>query len=322
MFKRRDLLTATVCATLISCAPRYSSLMSSKRPLIIAHRGASGSLPEHTLQGFELAARQGADVLEPDLVMSQDAQLIVRHDHFIGVSSNVDLVFPERRRTGAGVAGPEWFSEDFSALEFAQLRARQPWLTRDQSHNDLYAIPTFAQVLELRARSEASLGRALYVYPELKLPSYFSSIGLDPVTAFVAMYQRLRADEQARVLIQCFEPAALQRLRAELGPGAFLTQLLPAMQGELAISMELDAIARYANAIGPHKLGLIDASRRSTGLLERAHSLGLKVHPWTFRDDQPVAHFNGIEDELRAYFALGVDGVFTDFPDTASRLRS
>lgn len=276
-------------------------------------------LPEHTLAAYRLAAIQGADVIEPDLVMSQDGALMARHDHYIGVSTNVSLVFPARRRTGVGVGTQEWFTEDFSFDEFAQLRARQPWPKRDQSHNDQYAIPTFDEVLDLRATLETELGRPLYVYPELKLPSYFSQLGLDPVPAFVAAWKARSPAARARILTQCFEPDTVRRLRAELGPKAKLTQLLPALRGDQPVEVTLDEIAQYANAIGPHKTALIDANGQSTGLLEAAHARGLKVHSYTFRDDALPSHYSSAEVELKAFLALGVDGLFSDFPATARR---
>ena len=296
--------------------------MSNDQPWVIAHRGASGLLPEHTLEAYQLGAEQGADVIEPDLVMSRDGVLMVRHDHYLGASTDVAVKFPERQRAGVGIDTPDWFSEDFSALEFSQLRARQPWPQRSLLHNDRYPVATFAQVLELRAKMELTLARPLYVYPELKLPSYFAGIGLDPVPAFIAAYRACSAPTQARILIQCFEPQALQRLRRELGPSVKLTQLLPASDGKQEITLELTEIARYAQAIGPNKQALIDANGVSTGLLEQAHALGLAVYTWTFRDDVLPSHYTNIGDELRAYFALGVDGVFCDFPATAVRVRA
>ena len=296
--------------------------MSKAKPWVIAHRGASGLLPEHTLAAYQLGAEQGADVIEPDLVMSGDGALLVRHDHYLGTSTDVAMKFPQRQRAGVGVATPDWFSEDFSALEFSQLRARQPWPQRSALHNDRYAVPTFSQVLDLRAALESKLARPLYVYPELKLPSYFAGIGLDPVPAFIAAYRAQSAPTQARICIQCFEPAALQRLRSELGPRARLTQLLPATDGKKELELTLADIARYAQTISPNKLAVIDASGRSTGLLEHAHALGLAVHVWTFRDDVVPSHYRSATDELRAYFALGVDGVFSDFPETAVRVRA
>jgi glycerophosphoryl diester phosphodiesterase len=318
---RRQLLITASLAALISCAPKQKAIMSSYRPWIIAHRGASGLLPEHTLEAYQLGAEQGADVIEPDLVMTKDGVLIARHDHYLGASTDVSIKFPERQRTGSGVTTPNWFSEDFSALEFATLRARQPMPQREAKHNDRFEVPTFAQILDLRAELELKLARPLYVYPELKLPSTFAALGLDPVPAFVAAYRARSSAEQARIWIQCFEPAALRRLRSALGPAARLTQLLPANDGKQATTITLAEISDYAQAIGPNKIDVIDASGRSTGLLEAAQALGLQVHPWTFRDDVLPSHYSSTSDELRAFFDLGVDGVFTDFPGTAMAVR-
>lgn len=295
--------------------------MSRYRPWVIAHRGASGLLPEHTLAAYQLAAEQGADVIEPDLVMTRDGVLIVRHDNFLDDSTDVSVKFPERQRAGKGIATPDWFSEDFTAAEISELRARQPWPKRPAAYNDRYSVPTFAQVLDLRAALELRLNRPLYVYPEIKVPRYFTEIGLDPVSAFLASYRARSASEQARIWIQCFEPATLLRLRSELGKSAKLTQLLPASDGKQEAKLTLAEIARYAQAIGPNKLSVIDANGISTGMLEQAHALNLLVHPWTFRDDVLPSHYGSISEELRAYFELGVDGVFSDFPATAVEVR-
>ena len=319
---RRQLLVSASFAALAGCVPTPKPALNSVRPWIIAHRGASGLLPEHTLEAYQLGAEQGADVIEPDLVMTQDGALIARHDHYLGASTDVSVKFPERQRTGSGIATPDWFSEDFTATEFALLRARQPMPQRDAKHNDRYRVPSFAQILDLRAALELKLARPLYVYPELKLPSTFAGLGLDPVPAFVTAYRSRSKAEQARIWIQCFEPAALQRLRDELGTQANLTQLLPATNGKQAIPVTLVEIADYAQAIGPNKSTVIDVEGRSTGLLEAAHKLGLQVHPWTFRDDVLPNHYQSASDELRAYFDLGVDGVFTDFPATAVAVRA
>ena len=295
--------------------------MSKYQPWIIAHRGASGLLPEHTLAAYQLAAEQGADVIEPDLVMTQDGVLVVRHDNFLDDSTDVSVKFPERQRAGKGIATPDWFSEDFTAAEISELRARQHWPERPAAYNDRYSVPTFDQVLDLRAAMELRLNRPLYIYPEIKVPRYFTDIGLDPVPAFLTSYRARSASEQARVWIQCFEPETLLRLRGELGPSAKLTQLLPASDGKQEVKITLPEIARYAQAIGPNKLSVIDANGRSTGMLEQAHALNLLVHTWTFRDDVLPSHYSSIGDELRAYFALGVDGVFSDFPETAVGVR-
>lgn len=303
-------------------AARAQQLCFDQQPWVIAHRGASGLRPEHTLAAYQLGAEQGADVIEPDLVMSGDGTLIARHDHFLGASTDVAQKFPQAQRAGVGIATPDWFSEDFSALEFSQIRARQPWPQRSKVHDDRYTVPTFTQVLDLRAQLESQLARPLYVYPELKLPSYFASIALDPIPAFLAAYRARSALERERIWIQCFEPKALQRLRSELGPNVKLTQLLPASDGTQEIALPLTEIARYAQTISPNKLAVIDTGGRSTGLLEQAHALDLAVHVWTFRDDMLPNHYPSAADELRAFFSLGADGIFTDFPDTAVHVRA
>jgi glycerophosphoryl diester phosphodiesterase len=320
MFTRRHLLLA-VSAAAAGCAALPPRSVKPASVLVLAHRGASGVRPEHTLQAYRLGAEQGADAIEPDLVMSRDGVLIARHDHFLGASTNVSVRFPERRRAGLGVTEPDWFSEDFTLNELNTLRARQPRPRRDQQFNDRFAIPTFAQILDLRATLEAELKRPLYVYPELKLPAYFAERGLDPVAALIAEWQRRTSAERARIWLQCFEPEPLRRLRTTLGNSIWLTQLLPSNVSGQPLELALSEIAEYANAIGPPKAALRDAAGLDSGLVSRAHALGLNVHTWTFRDDELPRGVASVEAELHSVFALGVDGVFSDFPSSAVAAR-
>lgn len=294
--------------------------LSGEPPLVIAHRGASGLRPEHTLAGYELAIEQGADVIEPDLVMTADGALVVRHDHYLSTTTDVadHPEFADRRREQDGRA--DWWVEDFTLAEIRTLRAIQPWPGRDQSFNGTFTIPTFEEVLDLAAEYGVSSE------PEVKSPGHFASIGLDPLPELVRILRERGLDTaDAPMTVQCFEPDFLARLDGEIDtPLAMLVfamrELDPAAD-PLQPTVALEDLAVFADAVGPAKALVITDAGEDTGFVDRAHALGLAVHPWTFRDDVPVAGTIGIEAELERIFRLGVDGVFADFPATAVAVR-
>lgn len=328
-------------------------------PLVIAHRGASGERPEHTISAYRLAIEQGADVIEPDLVMTRDGVFVARHENEISETTDVAArpEFADRRttRTIDGVEVTGWFTEDFTLAELKTLRARErlPQLRPDNTRYDgLDPIPTFEEVVALaRAESERT-GRTIGVYPELKHPSHFESLGLDPVGAFAAEARRLGLDRaDSPIFVQCFEVGPLERLNALIDSP--LVQLVAAEGGPadrpgtaysaMITPAGLAAIAAYADGIGPEKTLILprDADGRSlapTSLVADAHAAGLKVHPWTFRAENyflprelrlglairpdHLRRHGDLDAELRAFYALGVDGVFTDFPAAAVRARA
>ena len=321
--------------------------MNRARPLIIAHRGASGYRPEHTLEAYELAIELGADFIEPDLVSTRDGVLIARHENDLSETTDVadHPKFSDRRKTKRiGRNEPTgWFSEDFTLAEIKTLRAKERLPSRDQSHNGRFQVPTFQEVLDLARRKSAETGRTIGVYPETKHPTYFRSLGLaleEPLLATLeaAGYR----DRNAPVYIQSFETGNLQELRRRTDLP--LIQLLE-VQGQpfdltaagdartyrdLAAPEGLAAIATYADGIGPNKRLIvpIDAGGRlqpPTSLVADAHRAGLLVHAWTFRSDGPFLALNYEGDHRREYeqfFRLGVDGVFSDFTDHAVAARA
>lgn len=341
-------------ALLCGCAARGDLVPApGGPPLIIAHRGASGERPEHTIAAYKLAILQGADFIEPDLVMTRDGVLVARHENEISETTNVAShpEFAARRRTktidGQSVTG--WFTEDFTLAELKTLRAieRLPMLRPNNlAYNGQETIPTFAEVLALAQASGVG------VYPETKHPSHFAALGLDmekPLLAALAKAGLGRAG--ARVFIQSFEVGNLRRLakRTRLP----LVQLIaedagpvdqPGLTPGAMLSQEgLARIAGYANAIGVQKSLLIardsaGASLAPSDLVARAHAIGLGVHAWTFRaenvflplelrrGDSSAADFPAIhgalDQELKQMFDLGVDGVFTDFPAAGVAARA
>lgn len=291
-----------------------------RQPIVIAHRGASGYRPEHTLAAYELAIEMGADFIEPDLVITRDGVLIARHENDIsGTTDVVDRPEFRNRRTTRWIDGREvtgWFAEDFTLAEIKTLRARERLEFRDHGFDGLFEVPTFEEILDLAKRGNVG------VYPETKHPSYFRSIGLpldEPMVA--ALHGAGFEGRNAAVFLQSFERGSLQLLKT-------LTDL-PRIQlldvGEQA--WDLAEIAAYADGIGPDKRLIIPAGpdgrlRPPTSLVEDAHRAGLLVHPWTFRSD-PIflaPDYEGdAKREVQQFLELGVDGLFSDFPDLAQR---
>jgi glycerophosphoryl diester phosphodiesterase len=308
---------------------------------VIAHRGASGYRPEHTLASYELAIGLGADFIEPDLVSTKDGVLIARHENEISETTDV-AAHPEfaDRRTVKRIDGREvagWFSEDFTLAEIKTLRARERLPFRDPSFDGRFEVPAFAEVLALARRKSAETGRTIGVYPETKHPSYFRSLGIPLEEPLLA---ELR-DAGLPVYIQSFEVENLQELRKVTDLP--MIQLLEAagqpwdfaMAGDartyqdLAAPAGLAEIASYADGIGPDKRMIVPADPGGrllppTALVADAHRAGLLVHPWTFRSDGTflAAEYGGEpEREYEQFFTLGVDGLFSDFSDVAVRVR-
>ena len=313
----------------------------SERPLVIAHRGASGERPEHTLAAYERAIDQGADYVEPDLVVTKDLHLVARHENEL--SDTTDIAsreeFADRRRTkdveGQRVAG--WFSEDFTLAEIRTLRARErvgdirPGSAR---FDGLYQVPTFAEIVELVRAKEAETGRPIGLYPELKHPTLMlEQEGIDMVDLMVRELQRFDLDDaDDLVFVQVFEVGPLQRLDARVDTPLVLLISSeggpydePGMRwSEMLSPSGLSAIAAYADGIGPWLGHVLDpATMQPTALVGEAHDAGLAVHAWTLRkengflpgalqgDGGPSA--DGQYERLwRAAIATGADGFFTD----------
>lgn len=332
---------------------------TGKYPIVIAHRGASGYLPEHTLAAYQLAIEQGADFIEPDLVATQDGVLIARHEpNLIDTTNVAELAqFASRRRTVTidGVKQEGFFCHDFTLAEIKQLRVRQSHPYRDQSYNDQFEIPTLAEIIRLVQQVEAEGNRQVGIYPETKHPTYFDRLGLsleEPLIGTLVQHHFTDAD---RVFIQSFEVTNLKDelvpLMAEAGIQLPLVQLFEQWHlhpydfgvsgdrrtyGDLIEADSLKQfVATYATAIGIWKRSFVlserdgaTSSEQLTGeilpVVPNAHAAGLLVHVYTFRNEaqflardyqeRPIA-------EYRQFYELGVDGVFSDFPDTAVQAR-
>ncbi|HBO1218331.1 TPA: glycerophosphodiester phosphodiesterase [Pseudomonas aeruginosa] len=333
---------------LSACSEEEKNVLSSslrgQAVTIVAHRGASGERPEHTLGSYELAIELGADFIEPDLVLTKDGILVVRHENEISQTTNVGdhPEFFDRKTTklidGKNVTG--WFTEDFTLAELKTLRAREriPQL-RSTDYDDKYQILTFEEVLELLAKFNTGRKHPIGVYPETKHPTYFSSIGLSHEAPLLNLLNKFGYQgKDAPIFIQSFEVENLKALRAKTDVP--LIQLMDESGGpfdtpnityaEMATPSGLKLISSYADGIAPNKSMVIPRDifsnlKDSNSLVEDAHSLGLKVHVWTFRRENyflPLSNKSGfnfagrgnIAGEVKSYLKAGVDGLFTDNP--------
>jgi glycerophosphoryl diester phosphodiesterase len=368
------ILGGVLAITALFGAVHSASAEPLPKPLVIAHRGASGELPEHTLEAYRRAIEQGADCIEPDLVMTRDGHLIARHEPMLDDTTDVAQKFPaERRRTRDvdGVPVTAYFASDFTLEEIRTLRARQPRPNRPQEYNGQFGIPTLAEIIELAQNASRERGRPVCIYPEIKHSTFHATTAGFGTHAFEdTLLRQLHAAygnrSDAPVFIQSFEVGNLQYLRGRTK--LRLVQLIMASDVDtegrpryaapygqpydwtvakdertyeyLLTPQGLDFVRTYADGIGVWKPllmrtvadgvdrnrdGRIDAKDRrivgSTGVIEAARERGLLVHTWTMRDDSVGHGFSDPIEEMRAFFRLGVDGVFTDFPRSGIQAR-
>jgi glycerophosphoryl diester phosphodiesterase len=298
-------------------------------PIIIGHRGASGHRPEHTIESYRLAIEMGADYIEPDLVSTKDGVLIARHENEIGGTTDVATKFPDRKRTatidGQTVTG--WFTEDFTLAEIKTLRARERLEFRSHAFDGQFDIPTFDEVIEFAQRRGRETGRTIGIYPETKHPTYFRKIGLPLEDHLLASLQSHGWNtRESPVFIQSFETENLRALRHQTSVRLIL--LLDSPQQQPLDDTRLRDIASYADGLGLNTRLVIPAApdRRllpPTDIVSRAHASGLIVHVWTLRKEPTFLSptYNGdFEAEFRQFRDLGVDGIFTDFPDVGRRV--
>ncbi|GAB3051509.1 glycerophosphodiester phosphodiesterase [Acinetobacter apis] len=321
--------------------------------LVIAHRGASALRPEHTLASYQKAIEDGADIIEPDLVSTKDGVLIARHENEIGGTSNVSAlpIFAQRKTTKVidGHTLEGWFTEDFTAKEIRQLKAREriPNIRpANTTFNDLYGIPTLDQIIRLAERHYRKTGRVIGLYIETKHPTYFASQGLameDRLLKTLAKYKYTR--DIAPVYLQSFEVTNLKYLKDRtkkygiqhakiiqlyddpaIRPADFVKQDVATTYADLATANGLKQVATYADGVGPSKGYIFNqATQQPTTYVADAHQAGLKVHPYTFRPENNFLPENlkcsavadqrcptGSIKEIQQYIKLGIDGFFTD----------
>lgn len=362
--------------------------LSGGKAIVIAHRGTPGYLPEHTIEGYTNAIKMGADFIEPDLVMTKDGFLVVRHEPMLSGTTNVSEIpgFASKKTTknidGKDIS--DWFVSDFTLAEIKQLRAKQAFVERLQEFNNQYFIPTFDEVIALAKQKSKELGRTIGIYPETKHPSFHEAQNLHITDKLL---EQLTAagwnNSDAPVYVQSFEVSNLQYIREKSTVKTI--QLLScydvALNGDLIFTVPkgelisdgmpydwylkgdkrdfgffrtaagLDFVKTYASGIGPWKTFIIsykgtdvnkdgkaddinddgkvdDADKialQPTNLIDEAHKRGLQVHAYTFRNESRRLLRNYNDNpilEYQAFYKLGIDGVFTDFTDTAIKARN
>lgn len=353
LLTRRAMTTAALAGVFIPAM----SFAAPKTPIVIAHRGASGLRPEHTALAYDLAIDQGCDFIEPDLVPTKDGHLVARHENEIGgttdIASRPEFAGRKATKTIDGQQVTGWFTEDFTLAELKTLRARErlPQLRPANTRYDGQAqLLTFDEVVAIARAGSQRTGRTIGVYPEMKHPTYFASVGLPLEDRLAALLKTHDLDSAtAPVFVQCFEVGPLKTLRGKTK--ARLVQLTAGEGGpadlpnvtyaQICSPSGLKDLALYADGLGAEKTQIVPQDAENllpaTSLVKDAHAAGLVVHPWTVRAENyflPASLRRGdpaaadylaqpgeVDVLLKALYAAGVDGVFSDFPGLAVAAR-
>lgn len=375
------LLTLAACGGGNDAAPLSFKTLGNVQPLVVAHRGASGYLPEETLEAYAKAIDLGADVIEPDLISTKDGILIARHDPNLDTSTDVAKhpEFASRKKTTQvdGETQTGWFASDFTLAEIQTLGGISTDAERPQQFSGTYKVVTFQQIIDL-AKSRSTPSRTIAVYPETKNPTYHRSIGLPLEDKLIKLINDAGWNSKtAPIFVQSFEPGSLKEMRGK-GLNTRMIQLIDAddydlKTGKLTYTLPFDRpydwtksgdarlfsamvtpaglaeIKTYADGIGPWKPYIVpmkytldaagnprdmngdgkvnynDASSQpATTLIDDAHKAGLFVHAYTFRNEQRRLAFDYNKDpkaEYLQFYRLGIDGLFSDFADTALEAR-
>lgn len=302
---RATMTFSSCCLLLLLLGPQIALAADTTAAgkLVIAHRGASGYLPEHTLEAYALAYAQGADLIEPDVVLSRDDVLVCNHDIHMGATTDVAEKFPDRRREDG-----RYYFIDFTLAELKTLNIKG----RRDAPEPGYQIPTLAEMLTMVRRLNERTGRNVGTIPEPKSPAWHREAGHPIEEKLLADYAAFGYSRRADpVVVQCFELDSLRRMRRELKSDLKLVFLTGAALDDKL----LDELATFADGIGPALKLVADGAEEKgkSPLVERAHQRGLQVYPYTLDKD---------EAQTRRFFAeFGVDGLFSDYPDVAVRAR-
>lgn len=372
---------AVVLATMAGASAAQEKTLTGVPTIVVAHRGASGYLPEHTLEAYKMAIEMGADFIEPDLVVTKDGVLIARHEPMLSGTTDVadrpEFASRKTTRKVDGVETTDWFAGDFTLVEIKQLRAKQAMSDRDQSKNGQFQIPTLQEVIDLAKKEGSARGRTIGIAPETKHSTFHAALGLPIEDRLVNVLREAGwTNASAPVVIQSFEVANLKYLNTKID--VKLAQLLDAEDVDKDGNIVLNApyaqpydfvvvgdkrtykdlltkeglaeVKSYADILAPWKPyilatkqvdqnndgkpddlnadGKTDEQDRvlasPTSVVKDAHEAGLQVFTWTFRNEPKrlASTFKGDPAaEYKAFYALGVDGLFSDFPDTAVKAR-
>ena len=327
--KRLIAIAAVALAACASAPAEEASVagwntLTGERPIVIAHRGASGLYPEHTVLSYKTAIEQGADFIEPDLVMTSDGVLIARHDLYLSATTDV-ADHPEfadrkvKRQTPFGEQ-EDWWADDFTYAEIQTLKARQQFEGRPMDYNDTLDILTFDEVMDI-VLAEAAKGNIVGLHVEAKWPGHYTEIGkglADPILD--AMKAKGLKEAGVPVYIQCFEPQFLAEV-AEKSDLPLVQNLVGQPYASMmGLEYKLEDIP--TEGVGADVSYVMNKDGTPTDFVERGHALGKLVHVYTVRDDRPDTGFESSDAELRALFAAGIDGVWVDVPATAVTIRN
>jgi glycerophosphoryl diester phosphodiesterase len=329
MLKQIPVLAALLLAASCSAMPGAGSsgkwpypTLSGGKPLLIAHRGASGVLPEHTLEAYQRAIDDGADCIEPDLVLTKDGVLVDRHDTWLGTTTNIAShpEFASRKRKGADAEAQgreDWWVADFTLAELKTLRAIQPFRGRSKAFDNLYPVATFDEVLDLALKNKTTNGKAVCVYPEAKSPAYHASLGQTDMAEKIlrALKAKGLGDKGDPVFIQSFEPDFVKKIQpmTEL-PVIFLV----GDKATLDATMKMPGAPFWDGLGATHSL-LFNADGSPSTVIKDSHAKKIPVHSWTYRDDAPPQG-ETMESALKKALQQGLDGFFTDFPASGARV--
>lgn len=351
--KNKLIIFLLILLTLSSCTVKQKV---TEHKLVIAHRGASGYLPEHSLAAKAMAYAMDVDYIEQDVVMTKDDQLIVLHDHYLDRVTDVMTVYPKRFRTVLGKK--RWFAIDFTLQEIKNLRMSEGFSMEEEKMKPIFSnrfpllkssfrVSTLVDEIELIQGLNHSTGKDIGLYVEIKAPWFHQLEGKDISKATLSLLKKHGyTNKQDKIFIQCFDPRETQRINNELMPELDvdykLVQLIAMTDWFETVIMQdgkptpynydwmlkagaMEKIAKYADGIGPWKPMLVAEDSTASNLIisnmvKEAHSAGLLVHPYTFRKDpgRIPAYAKDFEDMLDIFlYQVGVDGVFTDYPDLA-----
>lgn len=304
----------------LSCNANTEKQATMEKKIVIAHRGASGYLPEHTMESKAMAYAMKPDFIEQDVVLSKDNVPIVIHDIELDDVTNVAEKFPERKR-----ADGRFYVIDFTFDELLQLNVterfdyktgKQFYPKRFPKGKGHFKLHSLQQEIELIQGLNHSTGNNIGIYPEIKDPEFHHTNGKD----IAKIVLEILADygyktKKDKCIFQCFDAKELERVRRELQSKLFLVQLIEHPEE----TKQLKHFATYADGLGPWYTQILDKKENGkwtfTTLVDEAHALGLKVHPYTFRADQ-LEEFSSFDEMLQVlFFEANIDGAFTDFPD-------
>ena len=318
--------TQTVAAVMPVEAPvaKTWNTLTGERPIVIAHRGASGLYPEHTILAYKTAIAQGADFIEPDLVMTSDGVLIARHDLYLSATTDVadHPEFADRKKVRQTPLGEheDWWADDFTFAEIRTLKARQQFEGRSMEYNDQMDIMTFDEIMDL-VLAEAANGHIVGLHVEAKWPGHYTEIGKDLADPILnAMKAKGLKEAGIPVFIQCFEPPFLADVATKSDIPLIQNLVGAPYAAMMGLDYKLEDIPTAG--VGADVSYVFNKDGTRTDFVDRAHALGLLVHVYTVRDDRPDPGFADSRAEFRALFDAGIDGVWTDFPATAVEVRN